>query len=1123
MQTPAFRSALFALIGLILSPPLAHAASPPADSVHLCTPFDYEQWRRDHPRPAAKQLANLNVGEPRTVRIIYFLPNDLPVRQEAIDAMKVMIRQIQTFYAEQMQAHGYGNTTFRFETDAQDEPLVHHVVGRHRAGYYQKVDYRTRNVTGTVIEEIERTFNLEANIYFIGVDNGIGAIGGGGGRAFGGVGSRWGKSGGFALAPIETPFDTRAHELGHAFGLWHDFHDGAYIMSYGPGRDQLSACHAEFLAVHPYFNPNSSVAFRKSSLPTAELTSPRAYPVGSASVPVQLKVGGSQGLHQVLLFGRTRRPHFAAGFLEVKACRGLAGEKKADVEFEYDGTLPSSDFSSLSKPFVHPLRVKAVDAKGDETATGFMLAEISPYQIATLEGHREGVNSVAFSPDGTLLASGSGDGTAKLWDTGTQKEVATFRLGRNFWVASVAFSPIEGILAAASRGLGLWDVATKQRIAILRGEDQSYSYSSVAFSPDGTLAMGLWNGMVELWSVRTRRNIATLEGHREGVNSVVFSVDGTLLASGSGDGTIRLWDVASRQSIATLKANAGYRVWIYSVSFSPDGKTLAAGLGDRTIKLWDVASRRNIATLEDHASWVEAVSFSVDGTLLASGSGDGTIRLWDVASKQNITAFGNTSEVRSVSFSPDEVTLASGSRDGTVALWDVSEWTESSEPGITADAEQEIPVGEQARPQTLTKVSGDNQQGLAGEQLAKPFVVSVLDEDGKAIARVAVTFSVTAGGGTLSAATVTTGANGRARSTLTLGPDPGTNTVVATVAGLEPETFTATASEQTPHSLEKVSGEGQEGPASAQLAAPFVVSVLDQDGSPLAGVDVTFSVTAGGGMLSSTTDTNPCTIESSTSSTTATTDANGRAATRLTLGSDAGTNTVAATVAELAPETFTATATEQAMPHSLTKVCGDSQEGTTDILLNEPFVVSVSDEDGAAIAGVVVSFAVTAGGGTLSATTSTTDANGRAATRLTLGSQPGTNTVTATVEGLEPVTFTAVGQESPLAGFFDSFLGGGKRVALPDSPQLAQNAPNPFNSQTVLAYFLPAPGPARVEVFTLTGQRMAVLHQGLQQAGYHRLHWDSRDDAGRPVASGLYLYRLVTEETVLTRKLVLIR
>ena len=96
-------------------------------------------------------------------------------------------------------------------------------------------------------------------------------------------------------------------------------------------------------------------------------------------------------------------------------------------------------------------------------------------------------------------------------------------------------------------------------------------------------------------------------------------------------------------------------------------------------------------------------------------------------------------------------------------------------------------------------------------------------------------------------------------------------------------------------------------------------------------------------------------------------------------------------------------------------------------------------------------------------------------------------------------------------------------LGLPAGPKLQQNVPNPFNSETVISWFLVEPGPARLEVFALTGQRLAVLHQEPQQAGFHRLHWDGRDDEGRPLASGVYLYRLVTEESVLTRKLTLLR
>ena len=258
-------------------------------------------------------------------------------------------------------------------------------------------------------------------------------------------------------------------------------------------------------------------------------------------------------------------------------------------------------------------------------------------------------------------------------------------------------------------------------------------------------------------------------------------------------------------------------------------------------------------------------------------------------------------------------------------------------------------------------------------------------------------------------------------------------------------------------------------------------------------------------------------------------------------------------------------------PRSLDKLSGDEQQAGPGVQLAEPFVVSVADRTGAALVGIPVTFAVTAGGGTLSTTTATTDTSGRAASTLTLGSLPETNTVTVTVAGLDPVTFTATAEATPdfdgdgETGFSDFFLladafGGsdprfdldgsgsvdfgdfflfadhfgnparGKLLALaremiglPDGPQLQQNAPNPFNSETLISWFQLRPGAARVEVFALTGQRVAVLHQGPKKAGVHRVHWDGRDDRGRPLASGVYLYRLATTGSVQTRKLTLLR
>ena len=160
-----------------------HASPQPSNDVHFCLPLDTEDMRtRDSIYAATKHALNLNVGEPRTVRMIYFLPNDRPFRQEVVDSMKVTIRQIQTFYAEQMQAHGYGNKPFRFETDARGEPLVHRVDGQHPDSHYFD------NTSRTVPDEIEQAFDLYVNIYLIVVDNSINAIGTGGGRRAGGTG-----------------------------------------------------------------------------------------------------------------------------------------------------------------------------------------------------------------------------------------------------------------------------------------------------------------------------------------------------------------------------------------------------------------------------------------------------------------------------------------------------------------------------------------------------------------------------------------------------------------------------------------------------------------------------------------------------------------------------------------------------------------------------------------------------------------------------------------------------------------------------------------------------------------------------------------------------------------------
>ena len=778
MKTPILRfscpsvlsACFFALLCLTS---IGYASPQPSaeNNVHFCHVLDAEDMQaRDSIYAATKHALNLNVGEPRTVRMIYFLPNDRPFRQEVVDSMKVTIRQIQTFYAEQMQAHGYGNKTFRFEIDTQGDPLIHRVDGQYPDSHYLD------NTSFTVLGEIEQLFDLRKNVYFIVIDNGIDAIGTGNGKQAGGVGIRREKNGGYGLVPGGFSFHIAAHELGHAFGLSHDFRDDNYIMSYGFQRHSLSACSALFLVSNPYFNANISLE-KGVQTPTRQLLSPRFYPAGTGRVSIQLKVRASDGLHQVILFVETREPHSAAGSLEVKACRGFAGEREAIVEFDYDGVIPSAVFSSLSEPPVHPIFIMAVDTEGNVSAweaEAFSLRELSPHRIATLGGHTGSVRSVAFSPDSTMLASGSQDSTIKLWDIATKENIATLR--HTHRVRSVAFSTDSKTLVSGAHDgtVRLWDIATKENIAILEEHTRSVQ---VAFSPDSTmLASGSQDSTIKLWDIATKENIATLR-HTHRVRSVAFSPDSKTLASGSSDRTVKLWDIATGRNVATLERHTRP---VYSVAFSPDGTMLASGASDSTIKLWDVATRTNIATFEGHKSSVWSVAFSPDGTTLASGSSDRTVKLWDIATGQNIATYRHIDEhsdfgraggepVWSVAFSPDGTTLASGGGSGTVILWDMSEWI-------------------RPRPQTLVKIAGDNQQGTPGMELANPFVVEVRDQHDNPLPDVQVTFTVTKGDGKLrerfTVENTMTDVNGRAQGMITLGPNPGTNTVKVSVAGI---------------------------------------------------------------------------------------------------------------------------------------------------------------------------------------------------------------------------------------------------------------------------------------------------------------------------------------------------
>ena len=291
-------------------------------------------------------------------------------------------------------------------------------------------------------------------------------------------------------------------------------------------------------------------------------------------------------------------------------------------------------------------------------------------------GHYDGVHSVAFSPDGKILASSSADGTIRLWEVHTGQELRT--LTEYGPASNVAFSPDGKILANANSNyeIVLWQVATGKELHRLKGHHNHIM--SLMFSPNGKiLVSGSRDYKIKLWNVSTGQELRTLDGHIQGVYSVAFSPDGKILASSGHDETIKLWDVSSGRELHTLSADVGGFNYLYfnCVAFSPDGKYIAGGSDRSMIKLWEVANGKELRTLakdNEEVDDIYSIAFSPNGKILASGGEDKTVHLWEVDNGKELRMLtGHDGAVSSVAFSPDGKILASGSSDATIKFWEV--------------------------------------------------------------------------------------------------------------------------------------------------------------------------------------------------------------------------------------------------------------------------------------------------------------------------------------------------------------------------------------------------------------------------------------------------------------------
>jgi WD40 repeat protein/tRNA A-37 threonylcarbamoyl transferase component Bud32 len=303
--------------------------------------------------------------------------------------------------------------------------------------------------------------------------------------------------------------------------------------------------------------------------------------------------------------------------------------------------------------------------------------------------HQDGVCRVVFSPDGKRIATASPDGTVTVWDSATGKPGLTFPLN-NGLIWGVAFSADGKLLA--STGGGTVVVPNVQTGELGRFPEQGTltghvgTVNIVVYSPDGTrVATGGGDSRVIVWDRATGKSIVKYEGHAgpsdrqasqdlEPVQAMAFSPDGRRIASASFStrrhpaGTVVVWDVATAEDVVAFKGHEGE---IRGIAFSPDGKRFATASLDHKVKIWDVASSGKLLSFDEHADGVEAVAFSPDGKRVASASDDGKVKVWDAASARTLVTFDEV-EVRGIAFSPDGKRIATASIDGTIKFWDAT-------------------------------------------------------------------------------------------------------------------------------------------------------------------------------------------------------------------------------------------------------------------------------------------------------------------------------------------------------------------------------------------------------------------------------------------------------------------
>ena len=940
-----------------------------------------------------------DVSPEYVVRVIYFYPNDRTPEEDIDAKLDALMKRLQQFYEDEMERHGFGRKTFRLETDARGNTVVHHVIGKYNTSHYLHDMHGVRG--DKVDQEVSDRFDRSKNIYLMVVDAG---------RTTGGVG--YGEShNGFAFMTSNGDcYDTgtnrfylAAHEFAHAFGLEHDLRNGAYVTSFSPLlAAQLSKCDAEWLDVHRYFN-NSESGFDTPT--TVQILPPIQFPPNA--IRLRFTINDEDGLHQVQLRGPVSGDYRFSG-LSLIACNSLNGKsntvefvtpefaagpnsqvtvavidvngnfsrhrypiREEDVQVDVNNRIDINGDGVIDANDRKPTTLRIVSGDNQHSFSNTWLEKPFVVEVRDADGKPVVGIEVAFRVQRGAIVSALSATNPRTDSNGRAECFLKTADNSQYEVAASVVGTTESVVFNVNRGLAqvlisrpdrpqMYWISERNRFDDYTGNLKGFTGDKVEFygdfatsaaldtSPDGKL---YWiarhvPGKSDCGGVlRGSREVSVNRGSRSEELVILTNIIPVGITIDTTKG--KLYWTNSRGNIQCANLDGSN---IQNLITGLDSPAHIAVDIAREKLYWTEAQGIQQANLDGSNIQPFATNLGAIGSITVVGS----YLYWSEKINEQLGKISRANV--NGSNAEDIVTLSNVPVGVAVHIADNRlYWTEARghirRASLDGSNIEDIVTGldepaqlilnvpsvlPDAIAKTLKIVSGLEQEGRPDAALAKPFVVEVRDQFDNPFPGAQVTFAVTSGGGSLSATIDTTDDNGRAESVLTLGPNPGANTVTVSVTGIqEGETFFAEGI-QIAKTLEIVAGDEQKGLPGSTLDKPFAVEVRDQSDKPLPDVEVAFRVNSGGGTLSITNTT---------------TDSSGRAESVLTLGPDPGTNTVEVTVTGI-QEKQTFIAEGLRIPKTFQIISGNNQQGLPGAALANPFVVEVRYQSGEPLAGL---------------------------------------------------------------------------------------------------------------------------------------------------------------------------